>query len=123
MFGEKLDYLILRRFAHKRNLATEEDLNIRGRDPLGSAEEANPKLQKHIGFFEGKIPISPNLRYLDMGCGKGELTILLGKMGCGHITGIDIVPRSIWGSHERILSSTNTLEGGLVFREGHTPDS
>lgn len=95
MFGENIDYLILRRLAHKRNLATEDDLNRNIMGSLQPVEEKNIILKKHIVHFEGKFPISSNLRYLDIGCGKGELTILLAKLGCGHIMGIDIVPRNI----------------------------
>jgi ubiquinone/menaquinone biosynthesis C-methylase UbiE len=99
MFGKHLDYLLLRPLAHKRNIATEEDLDRRANQiSLQTIEDGVHRLQKRIGRFGGSLPINPNLRYLDMGCGTGELTIALAKLGCKHVTGVDIVPRNITAS-------------------------
>lgn len=96
MLGETLDYLFLRRFAHGRNLATEEQLDLlfRRASPE-SLEQAIPKLRKLVDRFEGHLPIEPGLSYLDMGCGSGELTIAFAKLGIGRITGVDFLPRNI----------------------------
>jgi SAM-dependent methyltransferase len=96
MFGKKLDYLLLRSISHDRNIATEEELNARADDiSLGMIEAGIARLQQRIERFEGRFPINPELRYLDMGCGTGELSIALAKLGCRRVTGVDIVPRNI----------------------------
>jgi SAM-dependent methyltransferase len=112
MFGEKLDYMILRMIAHRRNIATEENLNMQAKQQyLRSADDGVTHLRKHIERFDGLFPISPNLRYLDMGCGAGELTIGLAKLGCKHITGIDFVPRNIAAceSHARQIGADSAV--------------
>jgi hypothetical protein len=70
------DYFILRSLAHSRKLATEEQLDARySQVSAESLEEEMPKFRKLIGRFEGHLPVDPGLRYLDMGCGTGELII------------------------------------------------
>lgn len=97
MFGEKLDYLILRIFAHRRKIATEEELNTRVQRSVSDDTVAKglANLRKYVTRFEGMFPIRPDFRYLDIGCGTGEVTIALANLGCGHVTGIDFVPRNI----------------------------
>jgi 2-polyprenyl-3-methyl-5-hydroxy-6-metoxy-1,4-benzoquinol methylase len=96
MFGRTLDYFILRLFTHCRHMVTEEELNARANQsgPL-AIDTAISKLQNFIRRLEGHFPLSEDLRYLDIGCGTGDMAIALAKMGCQHITGIDIVPRNI----------------------------
>lgn len=96
MFGQTLDYFLLRPFAHSRNIATEAELNARAEDvSLEMIEAGIARLRKRIDLFQGAFPLDPELRYLDMGCGTGELTIALAKLGCRRVTGVDIVPRNI----------------------------
>ena len=97
MFGEKIDYVLLKMFAHRRGIATENELNARPIDTISDDIVASgmADLRKYISQFEGNFPIDPNLRYLDIGCGNGGITIALAKMGCGQATGIDFVPRNI----------------------------
>ena len=96
MLGARLDYLILRGLAHPRNLATEEQLNSLA-DPAapGTFEGAQAKLRKLVERFDGHLPIDPGLRYLDMGCGSGALTLELARFVGGRVTGVDILPRYI----------------------------
>ena len=96
MFGATLDYVILRGLAHRRNLATEEQLDsLFSRVSTQSFEEAMPKFRKLIDRFEGRLPVDPGLRYLDMGCGSGELTLAFAGLGVRRITGVDFLPRNI----------------------------
>src|SRR5438046_10543859 len=96
MLGATLDYLILRGLAHRRNLATEEQLDaVSGRASADSFEEAASKYRKLFDRFEGHLPVDPSLRYLDMGCGSGELTIAFARLGVKRSTGVDVLPRNI----------------------------
>src|SRR5215510_5103348 len=96
MLGETFDYWLLRTLAHRRNCATEAELDARasGADEASFAA-AVPKLDKLLRRFEGHLPIDGAKHYLDMGCGTGELTIALAQRGVGHITGVDFLPRSV----------------------------
>ena len=96
MLGQKLDYLILRPFTHRHNIATEEELNSQANQiSPSSIDNAIVKLQKYIRYLGGHIPVDDNLCYLDIGCGTGELTIALAEIGCKNITGVDFTPRNI----------------------------
>jgi len=96
MLGRVLDYYLLRPFVHAGNLATEESLDRAFAEASPQAfAAALPRLRKIVARFEGALEVKPGLRYLDMGCGTGELTIALARMGAGHVTGVDILPRVI----------------------------
>jgi SAM-dependent methyltransferase len=96
MLGSSLDYMILRGIAHRRNLATENELDSSFGDvSTATTDDALPKMRKLIERFEGHLPLSPTLRYLDMGCGTGELTVALARLSGAHVTGVDFLPRSI----------------------------
>jgi trans-aconitate methyltransferase len=96
MLSETLDYWTLKVFAHRRNIATEEELNSRaGETTAQTFEAAMPKMRKLMRRFGGRLGADPAKRYLDIGCGTGELTLALARMGVGQITGVDFLPRSI----------------------------
>src|SRR5713101_1017772 len=96
MLGTTLDYFILRGLAHRRNLATEAQLDsLSSHVALESFEEAMSKLDKIFDRFEGRLPVDPRLRYLDMGCGTGALTLTFARRGIKRITGVDFLPRNI----------------------------
>jgi SAM-dependent methyltransferase len=94
MFGARIDYLLLKPLAHSRNRATEEELDREGCSSL-TVEQMAGKLETVLQRFDGHFPISPDLRYLDMGCGSGELTLGLARLGARRITGVDFLPRFI----------------------------
>src|SRR5437867_2891055 len=96
MLGTTLDYLVLRGLAHRRNLATEEQLDaLSGQGSSKSLEESMSKFRKPFDRFEGHLPVDPGLSYLDMGCGTGGLTLAFASLGAKRITGVDFLPRNI----------------------------
>lgn len=96
MFGATLDYFILRGLAHSRNLASEEQLDcLYGQVPAAFFAETMSKFHKLRDRFEGHLPLDPSLRYLDMGCGTGGLTLAFARHGVRQITGVDFLPRNI----------------------------
>jgi 2-polyprenyl-3-methyl-5-hydroxy-6-metoxy-1,4-benzoquinol methylase len=93
---EEAQYRVLRTMAHRRAIATEEELNAAAdRVTVAEFEKGIQKCHKVIERFEGHIPVDPALSYLDMGCGPGELTIALAQLGLRDITGVDFLPRFV----------------------------
>lgn len=96
MFGSMLDYWLLLPFTHNRNSATEEELNANATQywdcDVDAAVRRTEKLRTRL---QGHFPIKPEFRYLDIGCGSGDIAIGLTKLGASHVTGIDMVPRCI----------------------------
>ena len=114
MFGSRLDYFILRGIAHRRYLATEDQLDAyASQAPSTSFEAAMPKFRKLVDRFDGHLPLVPGLRYLDLGCGGGELTIAFAKLGARAVTGVDFLPRSI--ERARILAKQLDVERQVCF--------
>ncbi len=70
MFGKTIDYWLLRPFAHGRHPEAEE-LRQLERD-LG-IESATARFEKWNRRLDNEIPIEPDMRYLDVGCGMGEV--------------------------------------------------
>jgi SAM-dependent methyltransferase len=120
MLGATLDYWILRGLAHRRNLATEAELDARAAAPSPAAPEAAlAKVRKLVWRFCGHLPIDAGLSYLDVGCGTGEVTLALARMGAGRVTGVDSLPRAIETAcaHARRLGAANAR---FVCEDVHT---
>ncbi len=121
MFGDRLDYLILRSLAHRRNLATEAELDEEFRRVTVESYEAEmPKFRRVVERFRGHLPIDSGKRYLDMGCGTGELTIAFARAGVGHITGVDFLPRSIERARAYAVAIGVAGRAEFVCRDLHT---
>jgi SAM-dependent methyltransferase len=96
MFGEMIDYRILKPMTHSSNRATEEELNERAKSSTFTLDDAGAYVNRfRTEYFENRFPIDPKLSYLDIGCGMGRLSIGLSLAGAKDITGIDIVARHI----------------------------
>jgi SAM-dependent methyltransferase len=95
MFGERLDYRLLRALAHPGNRATEAELEAQQFSPLKHPQAAEHKLAKILRRFQGRVPVDAGLRYLDMGCGTGEVTVGFARLGVRRITGVDLLARSV----------------------------
>lgn len=114
MFGSRLDYYLLRGIAHRRNLATEAQLDRAFGQVSETAFAAElPKFRKLIDRFEGHLPLRPGLRYLDLGCGTGELSIAFARLGGSTVTGVDFLPRSI--ERARTLARRMGVDGQVRF--------
>ena len=112
MFGDTVDYWLLKSLAHARNRATEEELDREGSTSLLPGQEG-AKLPKLLERFEGHFPIAPGLRYLDMGCGSGELTLELARKAGGNVAGVDYLPRFV--ERARSLAHAQGLEDKVRF--------
>src|SRR3954464_13979243 len=104
MFGERIDYRLLRAMAHARNRATEAELDAEGYSSL-TGDEVNTKFPALVSRFGGHLRIEPGLRYLDMGCGSGEITLQLARQGATDVTGVDVLPRFITLAERQAASS------------------
>jgi len=95
-FSHSAAYYLLRCLAHRRERATEEELDVAAsRVTEQDFAHGVAKAHKLIARFKGRMPADPALSYLDMGCGQGELTIALAQLGLRKLTGIDFLERSV----------------------------
>lgn len=96
MFGQTIDYYLLKPFVNARNRATEEELDDRAKRSTYTLADAQAHTLKVANtYFGGKLKVNPNLSYLDVGCGMGRLSIGLADAGAQEVVGVDVVPRQI----------------------------
>ena len=96
VFGGAIDYRLLRPLTHDRNRATEAELEALAANPTYTLKEAIAYIDRARKiWYENRLPIDPNLRYLDAGCGIGRAALGLAARGATDVTGIDILPRHI----------------------------
>ena len=95
---ERLDYRFLRLFVTDRYKATEAELDAEAARSTFGIPDALAYLEKvRDVYFDGQLPVEPDLSYLDIGCGMGRLAIGLAAAGARDVTGIEIVPRMLGG--------------------------
>ncbi|MEJ2540042.1 MAG: class I SAM-dependent methyltransferase [Gemmatimonadota bacterium] len=111
MLGRTIDYWILRALAHDANKATEEELDtvVTPPEPGVVVEQALRRIEDLERIFEGDFPVEPGLRYLDIGCGSGDVAVALGRRGCTSVTGVDVVPRHVEES-ERLAEAAGVSD-------------
>ena len=95
MFGTNLDYMLLHPLTHDRNLQREEEMGEVGEEDAFDLNDATARLSKLVARLYHRFPISSSLRYLDLACGLGDISLALAHAGCGHVTGVDSDPRFI----------------------------
>ena len=107
MFGETVDYWLLKPLTHERNRATDDELDREAGQPdrprkdapahsAYTLEQARDYARKAAElYFRGHFPLDPELSYLDLGCGTGRLSIGLSLLGITSIVGMDIVKRDV----------------------------
>jgi SAM-dependent methyltransferase len=104
VFGEKLDYRLLRRIATDRNRATEAELDEIARRTSYSLDDARAHLERvRDVYFDGRLEVDPSLHYLDVGSGTGRLSIGLALAGARHVTGVEVLPR--WVAQSEALAA------------------
>jgi SAM-dependent methyltransferase len=95
MFGSWIDYRILRPLTHRRQRATEEEMNSRSGSSIVDLDAAVRSVEKLRNRLGGNLLVDRNLTYLDIGCGKGDMALALATVGAGRVTGVDFTPRYI----------------------------
>ena len=100
MFGETIDYHILKPLTHSRNRATEDELDQQASCSSYSLIDARDYVKRLIGFFDHRFSIDTSTSYLDIGCGMGRFTVGLTDLGATDVTGVDIVRRNVREAEE-----------------------
>lgn len=95
MFGETIDYWLLR-FCVRPNVAmNDEDLDRDAESKTGvNMDQAMHRLAKWNRRLDHRIPLSNHLHYLDIGSGDGDIALAIANASGGRVTGIDIMPRT-----------------------------
>jgi ubiquinone/menaquinone biosynthesis C-methylase UbiE len=87
-------------------------------------EEARAFLeQAKREYFNERLPVSPHLTYLDVGCGMGRVSIGLSLAGARLVTGIDINARLIEEARAISQGLTTTQQPEFVHADIHHWDT
>jgi ubiquinone/menaquinone biosynthesis C-methylase UbiE len=85
---------------------------------IGWADEDSYKAkEERINNFLVRNPLPKKSRFLELGCGAGNITLLMAKKGF-EAHGIDIVPEAIQWAQEKMVLSKTTAD----FRIGNIVD-
>ena len=85
---------------------------------IGWADEDSYKAkEERINSFLARNPLPKKSRFLELGCGAGNITLLMAKKGF-EAHGIDIVPEAIRWAQEKTALSNTTAD----FRIGNIVD-
>lgn len=70
-------------------------------------------IQTHADEFVARLPITPNLRVLDVACGTGNLAMVAAQRGA-KVSGLDIAPNSVAAAKARAAAAGLNIE----YQEG-----
>lgn len=117
MLGETVDYHLLRLFAHDRNRATDADLaNYKPRFDREAVRAKFAAFNQRIG---GRFPIGSHLRYLDVACGDGSLSVGVLLAGGGYVTAIESVARTVKKAHAKAAAAGVLDRSEFLFVDIH----
>lgn len=74
-------------------------------------------LDDRLAFIANQLPVRPNLRVLDLGCGRGELAIWLAKKRC-IVTGVDYSNAAIDLANQARSKLKSVEKSRLTFQVG-----
>ena len=106
MFGECIDYHLLRPFA----VDTQGACLSRPQSRTWYA----PQLARFLEHFQGRVSISRR-RVLDVGCGDGTLAIEMANAGAAHVLGLDINDRLIDDCKTRLSEESSDVQAKTRF--------
>ena len=79
-------------FGHSCMAGTPKRRSFVSLSVISASNPRRPRFEKWNRRLGNEIPIDPSMRYLEVGCGMGEMSLVLAQYGCGHVTGIDKDP-------------------------------
>lgn len=104
-------------YANRKDWA-ERYVRRKSNGKIGWADEDSYKAkEERIDSFLVRNPLPKGSRFLELGCGAGNITLFMAKKGF-EAHGIDIVPESISWAKEKIALSNTTAD----FRIGNVVD-
>ncbi len=109
MFGETIDYHLLRPFC-RRSISAEHGATETNR----GKQEVSQQLESFLRYFGGRLNLQ-NLVVLDLGCGHGELALEIARHGAAAVCGVDMVPGCIETARGRLAGETETIRDKIEF--------